>query len=69
MAILEVGHDALGGLLQRGHEVVGRLTQLGDCSHGHLFAHRLLQIGVEPFLRVELGAIAGQVGDAVENGI
>ena len=26
VAILEVGHDALGGFSQRGHEVVGSLT-------------------------------------------
>lgn len=43
------------------HVLLGGGAQLGLRAYRHLGADGVLEVGVEPLVRVELGAVAGQV--------
>lgn len=61
--VLEVAADpvSIGG--DELHVIVGCGTQPRLCPHRHLRSDGLLEVGVEPLVGVELGAVAGQVED------
>ncbi len=67
--VLEVGADpiAIGG--DEGHVLVGGGAQLGFGAHRYLGPDGVLQVGVEPFVRIELGAVAGQEEDLDVGGV
>jgi len=48
------------------HVIVGRCPQPGFRADRYLGADSLLEVGVEPLVGIELGAVAGQVEDLDE---
>jgi hypothetical protein len=45
------------------HVLIGRGAQLGLRADWHLGADGVLQVGIEPLVGIELGAVAGQEED------
>jgi hypothetical protein len=63
VGVLEVGFDAFGGFPDRVHVGLGRGFELGIGAIRDLRADGLFEVGVEPFIRIQLGCTVRQVED------
>ena len=55
--VLEVGPDAVLVGSDKSHAFVGSSTKLGFRAGRHLRSDRMFEVGVEPLIRIEFGAV------------